>query len=69
MTEDMTETHAGSTPTNDRKAEIWAFVIALGVIAALVAAYLILGLAGVGVVMVAMTTIIFVVLVTITVGG
>lgn len=69
MTEDMTDHHAGSAPANDRKAEIWAFVIALGVIAALVAAYLILGLAGVGVVMVAMTAIIFVVLVTITVGG
>ncbi len=65
----MTEDPAGATPTNDRKAEIWAFVIALGVIAALVAAYLIVGLAGVGVVMVAMTAIIFVVLVTITVGG
>lgn len=54
---------------DERTVTGWFFAIALLVVVALVAAFLILGVAGIGLVMVAVTPIMYILLVTISVGG
>ncbi|HBZ43472.1 MAG TPA: hypothetical protein DEO85_05290 [Maritimibacter sp.] len=54
---------------DEKKATIWFFAIALLVVVALVVGFLTLGLAGVALVMVAATPVIYIVLIMISVGA
>ena len=59
---------SAATQVNEKSTTLWAWIIALVIVAALVVAFLTLGVAGIGLVMVGITPVMYVILILISRG-